>query len=251
MEKDIQIAINGCVATLMIDRPNQMNALRTQTLDDLEAALDALAKNDEVRCLLITGAGQKAFVGGADIAEMADMNHAQALAFSEKGHRIMDAIASFPCPVVAMVNGYALGGGCELALACDIIFASERAVFALPEVGLGILPGFGGTQRLQKRLGVGQTKRLVFSGCFVKAAEALDIGLCEAVYPVESLEAECKAFAQTLAEKPPGAIRNAKLAIRAGCDDISEGLERERQLFASCFDGTEPTTHMNSFMKRK
>ena len=176
----------GPILTLTLNRPEALNALNAQVLDDLDATLDAVDLNT-VRCLIFTGAGDKAFAAGADIAAMANMTPEEAAAFSRRGNEVFRRIETFPLPTVAAVNGYALGGGCELAMACDIRLCSENAVFGQPEVTLGITPGFGGTQRLMRLVGMGKAKELIFSARTVKAAEALSMGLVNAVYPPEEL----------------------------------------------------------------
>ena len=176
----------GPLLTLILNRSESLNALNAQVLDDLSAVLDAVDL-DTVRCLIFTGAGEKAFAAGADIAAMADMTPEEAAAFSRRGNEVFRRIETFPLPTIAAVNGYALGGGCELAMACDMRLCSETAVFGQPEVTLGITPGFGGTQRLMRLVGMGKAKELIFSARNVKAPKALEIGLVNAVYPPEEL----------------------------------------------------------------
>ncbi|HCC00071.1 MAG TPA: enoyl-CoA hydratase, partial [Ruminococcaceae bacterium] len=179
---------DGFVGIVTIDREKALNALNTQVLSDLEAVFDSVPL-DKTRCLIVTGAGQKSFVAGADIAEMSTKTRAEGQTFSAKGNEVFRKIESFPIPIIAAVNGFALGGGCELSLSCDIRLASENAMFGQPEVGLGITAGFGGTQRLARTIGVGKAKELLYSCRNVKAPEALSVGLVNAVYPADQLMA--------------------------------------------------------------
>jgi len=189
---NIRLDIQGGVATLTIERPKALNALNRSTLSELDAALRELAQNEEVRALIITGAGEKAFVAGADISEMAALTTAQARRFAALGHRVMHMIEALSVPSIAAVNGYALGGGCELAMACDLIYASERARFGQPEVGLGVIPGFGGTQRLARLVGRARAMELIFTAEPVDAAKAKEIGLVLEVLPPDKLLEHCR-----------------------------------------------------------
>ena len=189
----------GPILILTLDRPQALNALNAQVLDDLDRALDAVDL-DTVRCLILTGSGEKAFAAGADIAAMAHMNQEEAADFSRRGNQVFRRIETFPLPTIAAVNGYALGGGCELSMACDIRLCSENAIFGQPEVTLGITPGFGGTQRLMRLIGMGRAKELIFSSRTVKAAEALGMGLVNAVYPASELLPAAKALAARIGQ---------------------------------------------------
>jgi enoyl-CoA hydratase len=186
-ESFVRLEVEGPFATITIDRPNSLNALNTRTLEELEKVVADLSVRSGLRGAILTGAGEKAFVAGADIAEMQGMDALRAKHFGALGHRTMDALASLPVPVIAAVNGFALGGGCELALACDFIYASENARFGLPELSLGILPGFGGTQRLARLVGKARAKELIFTGDMVDAARAKAIGLALEVMPLAQL----------------------------------------------------------------
>jgi butyryl-CoA dehydrogenase len=205
----VKVDIAGFVATVTIDRPKALNALNAQTLDELTAAALAIDGDPAVRVVILTGSGEKAFVAGADIAEMVGMNVTQARGFSLKGGQLGDAIERSPRPWIAAVNGFALGGGCELALCCDFIYAAKTARFGQPEVNLGVIPGFGGTQRLLRRVGLAKAKELVFSGDIVNAEEALRIGLADAVFEPAELLGKARAMAEKIASKGP-------LAHRAG-----------------------------------
>ena len=190
--------IDGHIATITINKPQVLNALSTEVLTDLNHALDEVEKAENIYAVIITGAGEKSFVAGADISEMKDKNKAQAAEYGAFGNKVFLRIENFPCPVIAAVNGFALGGGCELAMACDIRIASETARFAQPETGLGITPGFGGTQRLARLVGAGRAKELIYTCRTIKAEEALAIGLVNKVTKPEALMQETLAMAQTI-----------------------------------------------------
>ena len=179
--------VDGAVATITINRPKALNALNSEVLKDLDATIDAVDL-DAIRCLIITGAGEKSFVAGADIGEMSTLTKAEGEAFGKTGNDVFRKIETFPIPVIAAVNGFALGGGCEISMSCDIRICSENAIFGQPEVGLGITPGFGGTQRLARIVGVGKAKEMIYTAFNIKAEEAYRIGLVNAVYPQEELQ---------------------------------------------------------------
>ena len=241
----------GPILTLTLNRPEALNALNGQVLDDLDAALDAVDL-DTVRCLLFTGAGSKAFAAGADIAAMANMTPEEAAAFSRRGNEVFRRIETFPLPTVAAVNGYALGGGCELAMACDIRLCSENAVFGQPEVTLGITPGFGGTQRLMRLVGMGKAKELIFSARTVKAAEALSIGLVNAVYPPEELLPAARKLGERIARNAPIAVRACKAAMNEGMDlDMDEALDAEVREFSGCFMTEDQKRGMQAFLNKQ
>ena len=185
---------DGAVATITINRPKALNALNSQVLDELDQALDAIDL-DTVRCVILTGAGDKSFVAGADIGEMSTLTKAEGEAFGKKGNDVFRKLETLPIPVIAAVNGFALGGGCEISMSCDIRICSENAMFGQPEVGLGITPGFGGTQRLARTVGVGMAKQLIYTARNIKADEAYRIGLVNAVYPQEELMEQAKKMA--------------------------------------------------------
>ena len=248
----IRLEVEQALAVLTIDRPKALNALNTQALEELEQALTALAQQQGIRALLITGAGEKAFVAGADIAQMKAFTPAQALAFSGLGHRVFQRLGSLPFPTLAAVNGFALGGGCELALACDLIYASEKAKFGLPEVGLGVIPGFGGTQRLTRLVGPMRARELIFSGEVIDAARAKEIGLTLEVLPPEQLLPHCRAIAQKLIKKGPQALDQAKRLIAYGADaDLATANELERQGFSALFGSEDQREGMAAFLEKR
>lgn len=246
----INYEVEGAVAVLTINRPKALNALNSAVLDELNEAVDAVDLN-EVRALIITGAGEKSFVAGADIGEMSSLTKEQGEAFGKKGNDVFRKIETMPIPVIAAVNGFALGGGCEISLACDIRICSENAVFGQPEVGLGITPGFGGTQRLARTIGVGMAKQLIYTARNIKAPEALRIGLVNAVYPIEELMGAAKKMASIIASNAPIAVRNCKKAINDGLQtDIESGVEIEEKLFGDCFETEDQRYGMAFFLDR-
>ncbi|HET6146942.1 MAG TPA: enoyl-CoA hydratase-related protein [Polyangia bacterium] len=242
----------GAVATVTIDRPQARNALDEATLRELLAAFEGLSASPLLRCVILTGAGDKAFVAGADIKQMAGLGPREARAFAELGHDLGDAIEALRTPVIAAVGGYALGGGCELALACDFIYASSTAHFGQPEVNLGVMPGFGGTQRLARRVGIGRARELIYTGAIITAEEALRIGLCNAVVEPAHLLARVRAVADTIASKGPLAIADAKRAMRRGADmPLAEAHELERHLFAGLFATADQKEGMAAFLEKR
>ena len=241
----------GPLLTLILNRSELLNALNAQVLDDLSAALDAVDL-DTVRCLIFTGAGEKAFAAGADIAAMADMTPEEAAAFSRRGNEVFRRIETFPLPTIAAVNGYALGGGCELAMACDMRLCSETAVFGQPEVTLGITPGFGGTQRLMRLVGMGKAKELIFSARNVKAPKALEIGLVNAVYPPEELLPAAKKLGARIAKNAPIAVRACKAAMNEGIDlPMDEAVDAEIREFSGCFETEDQKRGMAAFLSKQ
>ena len=246
----INYEVDSAVAVLTINRPKALNALNSAVLDELNAALDAIDLN-EVRALIITGAGEKSFVAGADIGEMSTLTKAEGEAFGKKGNDVFRKIETLPIPVIAAVNGFALGGGCEISVACDIRLCSENAVFGQPEVGLGITPGFGGTQRLARTVGVGMAKQMIYTARNIKAPEALRIGLVNAVYPIEELMVAAKKMASMIASNAPIAVRNCKKAINDGLQtDIESGVAIEEKLFGDCFETEDQRYGMAFFLDR-
>ena len=244
--------IDGHIATITINKPQVLNALSTEVLTDLNHALDEVEKAENIYAVIITGAGEKSFVAGADISEMKDKNKAQAAEYGAFGNKVFLRIENFPCPVIAAVNGFALGGGCELAMACDIRIASETARFAQPETGLGITPGFGGTQRLARLVGAGRAKELIYTCRTIKAEEALAIGLVNQVTKPEALMQETLAMAQTICQKAPFAIKQAKAAVNKGLQvSIDKALAIETEEFAQCFTTEDQKMAMNAFVKKE
>ncbi|SHJ28922.1 enoyl-CoA hydratase [Tessaracoccus bendigoensis DSM 12906] len=241
----------GQVARITVERPEALNALSTAVLLDLDEAISR-ATREAPRAVVLTGAGGKAFVAGADVAEMAGMSRLGAAAFGALGNRVFRALEQLPMPVIAAVNGFALGGGCELALACDLRIASETAVFAQPEVGLGITPGFGGTQRLARLIGPARAKELLFTARRVDASEALAIGLVNRVVAAEDLSDEALALADRIADQAPLAVRATKAAVDLGLQkDLDTALAIETAQFASCFETEDQTSAMGAFVERR
>jgi enoyl-CoA hydratase len=237
---------------LTVNRPKALNALNAATLDDIASALKVVAMDEKARVLLVTGAGEKAFVAGADIAEMKDATIEEGRVFSEQGMQVMHALEALPVPVIALVNGYALGGGCELALACDWILAAENAVFGQPEVNLGILPGFGGTQRLPRRIGPARALELLTTARQVKAAEALAMGLANHIFPASELKAKGLEMAHVIAAKGPVAVRLAKEAVKRGENlDLFTACALETDLFARAFGSADRKEGMAAFLEKR
>jgi enoyl-CoA hydratase len=239
------------VAIITINRPEKRNALNIQTRAEGAAVLDELRADDSVRVVVFTGAGDKAFIAGADIAEFAERTAiTQREVMLERG--LFNAVDTFPKPVIAMVNGYCLGGGCELALACDIRIASENASFGQPEINLGIIPGGGGTQRLTRLVGEGKSMELVLSGEIISAQEAFRLGLVNHVVPAAELEAKTMEVANRIAEKSPIALRLAKEAVKlASRSNLDEGLRREVDLFALCFSSSDKDEGVKAFLEKR
>lgn len=239
------------VALITIDRPKRLNALNEEVLTELRAAAEQLCDDSDLRAVVITGAG-RAFVAGADIAAMSELTEEQALQFGELGHAVMDSIEALPVPTIAAVNGFALGGGLELALSCDLIYLSENARVGLPEVGLGIIPGFGGTQRLGRRVGWQQGRRLVFTGDTLKPDEALRIGLAVDVFAAEDFLDQILSVATTISEKGPVAVRRAKSVMRQGAETSLEEANRlEVQAFAGLWDTADRSEGMAAFLEKR
>ena len=241
----------GNYAVITISREKALNALNSQVLEELDATLDAV-NLDEVRCLILTGAGQKSFVAGADIGEMSTLTKAEGEAFGKKGNDVFRKLETFPIPVIAAVNGFALGGGCEISMSCDIRICSDNAVFGQPEVGLGITPGFGGTQRLARLVGPGMAKQMIYTARSIKADEAYRIGLVNAVYPQEELMAAAEKMAAGIAKNAPIAVRNCKKAINEGLDaDMDEAIVIEEKLFGDCFESYDQKEGMAAFLEKR
>ena len=238
------------VGVITIDRPKALNALNSQVLEELEETFKAIDL-DAVRAVVLTGAGEKSFVAGADIGEMSTLTKAEGEAFGKKGNDIFRFIETFPIPVIAAVNGFALGGGCEISMSCDIRICSDNAIFGQPEVGLGITPGFGGTQRLARIVGVGMAKQLIYTARNIKADEALRIGLVNAVYPQEELLDQAKKLASIIAANAPIAVRNCKKAINDGLDaDMDQAIVIEEKLFGDCFETEDQKAAMANFLEK-
>lgn len=241
----------GPIGVLTMNRPEALNALNEQVLRDLDAALDAVEANDEVLVVILTGAG-RSFVAGADIGQMKDLTPVQAKKFGSYGNQVFLKLENFPKPVIAAVNGFALGGGCELAMSCDIRLASEKAKFGQPEVGLGITPGFSGTQRLPRRVGVAKAKELIFSGKQIGAEEAKRIGLVNEVYAAEELLNKAVEMAKSFTANAPIAVKYSKACIDRGMQmDIDNGIALENELFAMCFATEDQKEGMGAFLEKR
>ena len=242
--------VKGNVAIITIDRPEALNALNSDVLSELEKVVEQAEKDQDVYVLIITGAG-RAFVAGADIAQMKDLTAADGKAFSEHGNNVFSKIEMLSKPVIAAVNGFALGGGCELSLACDIRIASEKAKFGQPETGLGITPGFGGTQRLPRIVGLSKAKELIFTGEIIGAQEALRIGLVDHVVPGEELMKTTLEMAEKIAGRAQIAVRLSKDAINRGMQcDIDTGISIETMAIAICFSTEDQKDAMTAFVNK-
>ncbi|MCL7940533.1 enoyl-CoA hydratase-related protein [Halomonas sp. ATCH28] len=248
----IEVVENAGIVRLTISRPKALNALNSAVLAELDSVLAELEARDDLRAVLITGAGEKSFVAGADIAEMRDKTPEQARAFARQALATVKRLETLPVPTVALVNGFCLGGGCELALACDWAVASDNAIFGQPEVLLGVIPGFGGTQRLPRRVGPAMALDLCTTGRKIDASEALRIGLVNRVMPQAELEAYVEELTKQLGGNGPRAVRATKQAIHDGMDqDLDSALSLENALFAFCFAGDEQTEGMSAFVEKR
>ncbi len=239
------------VATITIDRPEKRNALNSVVRRELIGALDALESDDEVRVIVLTGAGDRAFVAGADIGEFAERGPIEQRAAME-GRRVFTAVASFPKPVVASINGYALGGGCELAMACDVRIAARGARLGQPEVNLALLPGGGGTQRLPRLVGLGRAMRLILTGELIPAEEAERIGLVDEVVDDDALADRTRELADSIARHSPVALKLIKQAVRAAAEmPLAAGLDLERELFITAFSSEDRVEGVSAFLEKR
>lgn len=251
MSQYLNVTVNDGVAMIAFNRPESMNALNTAALKELDAYLSAVTHDSNVQVLVFTGQG-KAFIAGADISEMATLNTKQGMHFSAYGQKVFTKLEKLSKPTIAAVNGFALGGGCELAMSCDLRIASESAQFGQPEVALGIIPGFSGTQRLPKLVGIAKAKELIFTGDRIKADEALRIGLVNHVVPEAELLEKAEALAKRMIKNAPGAVRLAKHAINEGYGkDIETGNHLEASYFGICFSTEDQKHGMDAFMKKE
>ena len=244
--------VDDGIATITFNRPRALNALNEALLGEFSALLDRIGADEDIRVLILTGAGDKAFVAGADITEIATFDTLKAKYFSKKGQEAINRLEMLPIPVIAAVNGFALGGGSEMALACDFIYASENAVFGLPEINLGIIPGFGGTQRLARLVGKNMAKEMIFTGRMVPAAEAREIGLVNRVCPAEELMAEVRKTAEVIRAKGRVSLRAAKQAVNRGADvDLASGCAIEVDAFAVCFGSEDAAEGTRAFLEKR
>lgn len=249
---NLLIDIEDGIAVVTINRPAALNALSAEIIEELATAFETLKKDAAVACVILTGSGPKAFVAGADIAAMQALDAVSATHFARLGHAVLRDIENFPKPVIAAVNGFALGGGCELAMACDIRIAAENARFGQPEVNLGVIPGFGGTLRLSRLVGKGRAKELIFTGDMIDAQEAYRIGLANKVVAAEELLAEARRMAKKIAAKGPVAVRFAKESVDSGLEmDLDRACRYEADLFGLCFATADQKEGMQAFLDKR
>jgi enoyl-CoA hydratase len=249
---NVKLELQGETGVLTICHEKALNALNTRILREIEEAVETVKANGELRCLIVTGEGGKAFAAGADISEMLAVDALDGQSFSNLGSRILLEIERLPIPTIAAVNGYALGGGCELALSCDIRIASQNALFGQPEVALGLIPGWGGTQRLARVIGMGRACEMIFTGKPITASEALACGLVNHVYPQEVLLEEAFKLAKKIAASAPIAVRCAKQAIHDGLlAGLESGLETETGMFGVCFASSDAKKGINAFLNKE
>jgi len=250
--ENIIYEIQGNIALITFNRPKALNALNGALIDELSDALDSIAGNEEIKVLILTGAGDKSFVAGADISELATFNSLQAKLFSERGQSATFKLQELSIPVIAAVNGFALGGGSEIALACDFIYASDNAKFGLPEITLGIIPGFGGTQRLPRLIGQNAAKELIFTGNMISAAEAKTMGLVNRVCSQEELMDQVRKTAQTIASRGRVSLRAAKQAVNRGMNvDIVTGCQIEVEAFSVCMASPDAKEGTSAFLEKR
>ena len=249
---NIVLDITDGIGVLTIDRPKSLNALNEETLLEMSDCLSDLAADPAVSVVIITGGGEKSFVAGADISFMQSLKVAEAKKFGQLGHQVARAIEELPQPVIGAINGFALGGGCELAISCDLRFASSNAKFGQPEVNLGVIPGFGGTQRLPRLVGKGLACELIFSGKIIDAEEALRIGLVNQVFAQDELMDECMKLARQISSRGPRAVKMCKEAVNNGLEmDLRRACSYEADLFALCFGNEEQREGMQAFLEKR
>jgi len=250
--ENLLVDVSDRIATITINRPKSLNALNMATMQELSAALEEIAGGTDVGVVLLTGAGEKAFVAGADISEMREFTPLQVLEFSRFGHRVLGNIERLPQPVIGVINGFALGGGCELAMACDILLAADTARFGQPEVNLGIIPGYGGTQRLPRLVGRNIAKEIVLTGEMISAQRAYEIGLVNRVVPQAGLMETAREIARKILEKAPVALSAAKSVMNRGIDlDLESACALEANAFAVMFSTGDGAEGMTAFLEKR
>ncbi|MCP3954659.1 MAG: enoyl-CoA hydratase/isomerase family protein [Desulfobacterales bacterium] len=250
--ENILYEVKEGIAVITFNRPKALNALNSALLDELAQSLDQIAADENIRVLVLTGAGEKSFVAGADITEIARCNTLQAKLFARKGQAVVSRLQALAIPVIAAVNGFALGGGSEMALACDFIYASENAMFGLPEITLGIIPGFGGTQRLSRLIGMNRAKEMIFTGKMLPASEAFDIGMVNKVLSLETLMEETLKTAGAIAAKGKVSLRAAKQVINSGINvDLATGCAMEVDAFALCMASEDAKEGTTAFIEKR
>lgn len=250
--ENIVFEIADGIATITFNRPKALNALNRALLDEFTAALEGVEGNQEVRVLVLTGSGEKAFVAGADITEINRLGPLGAKHFARRGLAAINRLPRLPIPVIAAVNGFALGGGTEMALACDFIYAAETAKFGLPEINLGIIPGFGGTQRLPRLVGANTAREMIYTGRMVDAAEAMRLGIVNKVCAPEALMEDVRATAAVIAAKGRVALRAAKQAVNSGLNvDLATGLALENDAFALCLASPDAREGTDAFLEKR
>lgn len=250
--KNLLLTKEGEIAIVSINRPQALNAMNTEVLSEMSQMMSDLENDESINVIILTGSGEKAFVAGADIGAMSKLTPMEGREFGQRGQRVLAKIENLKKPVIVAINGFALGGGCEIAMACDIRIASDKARIGQPEVNLGIIPGFGGTQRLPRLVGIGKAKELIFTGDMIDANEALRIGLVDKVVPHDKLMEEAKKMAKNIAGKGQAAIRLAKSAINNGVNaDLSTGCILEKEAFGVCFSTEDQKEGMKAFLEKR
>ncbi|MGO9312388.1 MAG: enoyl-CoA hydratase/isomerase family protein [Syntrophobacteraceae bacterium] len=250
--ENILFEIHDRVGVLTFNRPKALNALSASTLDEVADVIESVSRNDSIRVLILTGAGDRAFVAGADINEFTTLNPLSGRLFAEKGQDVFFQIERLPKPVIACVNGFALGGGCEIAMACDFIYASEKARFGQPEVNLGLIPGFGGTQRLSRLVGRAKAKEICMTGEMIDAQQGIALGLVAKVFPAEQLFDETMKVARALALRSAGVLRSVKRVVDGGADlDLRNGCALEAEAFGVCFGSEDMREGVSAFLEKR
>lgn len=250
--KNLLFAVEDGVATITFNRPKALNAMNSETMGELNDAVNRCKNDDGIKAVILTGSGEKAFVAGADISEMKDLRPKEGLGFMELGHETLRALETLPKPSIAAINGFALGGGTEISMACDMRFASENARFGQPEILIGLIPGWGGTQRLPRLIGLGRAKELIMGGAQIDAKRAYELGLVNQVFPADQLMEQTKKFAKKLAGMPGFALKMAKHAMNFGYDLSLDNANRlEMECCAQCFSTDDQKEGMGAFLEKR